>query len=70
MSLHPDRKPFRVLRKHKDGADVENDVWEGPSAPGEPAGWRTVRTLNVTKANVGQHFAPSVSFHAELMKAI
>lgn len=70
MSLHPNRKPFRVLRKHKDGVDVEFDTWEGPTEPGGAMGWKTSRAVNLTKDNVRIQFAPSVSFWSELMKAL
>ena len=49
MKLHPDKKPFRVLRKWKDGGttfvEYEADFWRGPTGePGEPIGYETIRS--------------------------
>lgn len=77
MSLHPDKKPFRILRrwtaliagmpvKH---VEYEADLWVGPDSPGGPMGYQTVRSI-VNAANVRTYVAPSVSFWPELSKAL
>lgn len=74
MRLHPDKKPFRVLRKWKDGrvtfVEYEADFWHGPTGePNEQVGYETVRGT-VNSQFWRNSISRSVSFWPKLAKEL
>jgi len=73
MSLHPNKRPFRIIRRWTDAkvkhAEYEADVWEGPVEAGGACGYRTIRAT-VNERNVRATVSPSVSFWSELQRAL
>lgn len=75
--LHPDKKPFRILRKWTqeiDGKPVrhveyEADFWEGGHEIGSPQGYYTVK-LTADALFVRHTVSPSVSFWPQLERAL
>jgi hypothetical protein len=73
MSLHPNKKPFRVLRSWNDNGnrhvEYEADFWEGPTGDDTPVGYCTVRST-VSARTVRNDCSPSVSYWPDLKKAL
>jgi hypothetical protein len=70
MSLHPDKKPFRVIRRFNEQGvkhvELEADFWEGPDGSGNETGYRTRRWVE----NAKTHRPSTCSFAGELAKAL
>ena len=73
MSLHREKRPFRILRRWIENGvrhvEYEADFWEGPVEAGGPMGYRTIRSI-VNARFVRNTVGPSVSFWPELSKAL
>lgn len=72
MSLHPQKRPFRIIRRWTEAGvkhvEYEADFWEGPVEAGGVGGYRTIRAT-VNEHNVRAFVSPSVSFWSELQRA-
>lgn len=74
MKLHPDKKPFRVLRKWKDAdatyVQYEADFWHGPTGePDDQTGYETVKST-VNSKHWRNAVSRSVSYWPQLSKEL
>ena len=74
MKLHPDKKPFKVIRKWKDDGitfvEYEADFWHGPTGdPDDLVGYQTIRST-VNSQFWRNSVSRSVSYWSQLSKEL